>query len=212
MRPVVARGCVASFVFFAGVASAEPGEPVPRDAVRSPPARAFAPTVGIGLGALAESAKAGAFGAEHEEQRGDMRAVLSVGLVHPVVRLGVRARLDGHAEVGLGPTFFGGRYQVPLREDVTFAFDATSFLVLRAGLGLGVVVDGTRASMSYGELGVPLGATLFGAIEVVYRPYLGVPFGGDERAAFGGTREVSPALAVVPFDLTLRLRISALGF
>lgn len=212
MRRLVARGGLVSVFLLAGVASAERGEPTPGDAVLSPPARAFAPTVGMGLGALAESAKVDALGAEHEERRGDLRAVVSVGLVHPVVRLGARARLDGHAEVGLGPTFFGGRYQVPLREDVTFAFDATSFLVLRAGLGLGVVVDATRASMSYGELGVPLGATLFGAIEVVYRPYLGVPFGGDERAVFGGTHELSPSLAVVPFDLALRFRISALGF
>jgi hypothetical protein len=118
----------------------------------------------------------------------------------------------GTPRSGSGLRFSGGRYQVPLREDVTFAFDATSFLSLRAGLGLGAVVDATRSSMSYGEVGVPVGATFFEVIELVYRPYLGVPFSSDERATFGGTREVSAALAVVPFDLTLRFRISALGF
>jgi hypothetical protein len=199
-------------VIVARAASADPGDAPVRDVPSAPPARTFVPTVGVGLGGLAETAKVDVFGAESSERRGDTRAVVSLGLSHRVVRLGARARLDGHAQIGLGPTFFGGRYQVPLREDVTFVFDATSFLVLRAGLGLGVVVDATRASMSYGEVGVPVGATFFDAVEIVYRPYLGVPLSSDDRATFGGTRDVSAALAVVPFDLTLRFRISALGF
>jgi hypothetical protein len=199
-------------VIVARAASADPGDAPVRDVPSAPPARTFVPTVGVGLGGLAETAKVDVFGAESSERRGDTRAVVSLGLSHRVVRLGARARLDGHAQIGLGPTFFGGRYQVPLREDVTFVFDATSFLGLRAGLGLGVVVDATRASMSYGEVGVPVGATFFDAVEIVYRPYLGVPLSSDDRATFGGTRDVSAALAVVPFDLTLRFRISALGF
>lgn len=205
-------GCASVMVIVARTASADPGDAPVRDVPSAPPARSFVPTVGVGLGGLAETAKVDVFGTESSERRGDTRAVVSLGLAHRVVRLGARVRLDGHAQIGLGPTFFGGRYQVPLREDVTFVFDATSFLGLRAGLGLGVVVDATRASMSYGEVGVPVGATFFEAIELVYRPYLGVPFSSDDRATFGGTREVSAALAVVPFDLTLRFRISALGF
>lgn len=212
MRRLVALGCASVIVIASRVAAADPGDLPVRDVSSATPARTFVPTVGVGLGLLTETAKVDVLGTESSERRGDTRAVVSLGLAHRVVRLGARVRLDGHAQIGLGPTFFGGRYQVPLREDVTFAFDATSFLVLRAGLGLGAVVDATRSSMSYGEVGVPVGATFFEVIELVYRPYLGVPFSSDERATFGGTREVSAALAVVPFDLTLRFRISALGF
>jgi hypothetical protein len=176
----------------------------------------FVPTVGFGLSGIVERSRIDAGGERFEETRSDLRATLAVGLAHPVLTLGTyraaRVRIDGHASLGVGPTFGDGRYQVPLREDVTLAWGAASWLTLRVGLGAGVVVDATRTAFSYAEFGAPLSFTFGPAVEVVWRPALAVGLGEEERAVFGGTQSWSSGVAFVPFDFALRFRIGAIGF
>jgi hypothetical protein len=50
------------------------------------------------------------------------------------------------------------------------------------------------------------------ADEPVCRPMLSVPLGSETSPVFGGEREISTRLAVLPFELLLRVRIGALGW
>ena len=169
------------------------------------------PTLALGFGAQVERFEVDVPSASRAETRGDTRASTMLGLAHPAWEWpGSRARFDGHASLGLGATLAGGRYQLPLREDVTFAYDVTPWLTLRAGLGPGVVVDLTRSAMSYAELGLPVGVTLLGTFELAYRPYLSIPLGSEDRGVFGGKRTLSAGTAFVPLDLALRVRFRAL--
>lgn len=177
-----------------------------------PRTKRFVPSFTLGLGAQQERLVVDAGGTESSERRGDLRLSAAIGLAHPVAHLGERMAIDGHGSVGFGPTFHGGRYQLPLREDVSFAYAPLEWLTLRGGLGAGVVVDLTRSAMSYAELAVPVGMTFFRAVELLYRPYLSLPLGGEDRAVFGGSRSLSAGTALVPFDLALRFRFRALGF
>ncbi|MBS2014045.1 MAG: hypothetical protein JST00_14240 [Deltaproteobacteria bacterium] len=184
-----------------------PAQPKP------PEVKRFVPTLALELGGLRESLDLRVPGARSEETRSDVRMTLALGLAHPVARLGdPRARIDGHASIGLGPTFQRGNYHVPIRENVTFAYDATSWLTLRGGLGLGLTIDASQSALSYAELGIPLGVTLWGAVEVSYRPYLSLPLGSEERDVFGGSRTLSAATSFQPLDIALRFRWTAIGF
>lgn len=183
-----------------------------RRAPTAPHAKRFVPTFTLGLGGQQERMVVAAGGTETSERRGDLRLSASIGLAHPVAHLGARLAIDGHGSVGFGPTFHGGRYQLPLREDVALAYAPFGWLTLRGGLGAGVVVDLTRSAMSYAELAVPLGVTFFSAVELLYRPYLSLPLGAEGRAVYGGSRTLAAGTALVPFDLALRFRFRALGF
>lgn len=183
-----------------------------RSVPAAPHTKRFVPTFTLGLGGQQERLVVDAGGAESSERRSDLRLSAAIGLAHPVAKLSERAAIDGHGSVGFGPTLHGGRYQLPLREDVSFAYAPWGWLTVRGGLGAGVVVDLSRTAMSYAELGVPVGVTLFGALELLYRPYLSLPLGSEDRAVFGGSRSLSADAALVPFDLALRFRFRALGF
>jgi hypothetical protein len=174
------------------------------------------PTVGLSLGVLSERARLETFGAVHKATRSDLRASLALGLAHPVWSFGepgaAHLVLDGHSSVSLGPTLDGGRWQLPVREDVTLAWAAASWLTLRAGLGAGFVLDATRLSSSFVELAVPLSLELWGTVELVGRPALAFGVAEEERSVFGGTQAIGPGVALVPLDFTLRFRLPALGF
>lgn len=182
-------------------------------AAPAPREKRFVPTVAVGIGGQSERLELNLAGTRSTAARSDLRLSTMIGIAHPVASLGSgRARVDGHAAVGFGPTFIGGRYQIPLREDVTFAYEATRWLTLRGGLGVGVVVDATRSAMSYGEVGLPLGVTFWRTLELVYRPYLSVPLGSEDRTVFGGSQTRSASPELVPLELALRVRWARLGF
>lgn len=179
------------------------------DGVSALPILAFAalvPTVSVGFGHHEERLELELAGQKSTETRIDERILVAFGVAHPLA-----ARFDGHASLGFGPTFQQGRYQLVLREDVTFVH-RWSWLAVRAGLGPGLSLDTTESTMSFAELGLPLTLTVAESVELVYRPFLSVPLAGDRRDVFAGSRTRSADLAFVPFDLTLRLRVRALGF
>lgn len=187
------------------------------EASRPPPtgreAKRFVPTLGLELGGLGESLALRVPGAATDETRSDVRTTIALGLAHPVVRLGdPRVRIDGHASIGLGPTFQRGNYHVPIRENVTLAYDVASWLTLRGGLGLGVVIDASQSALSYGEIGLPMGVTLWSTVEIVYRPYVSLALGSEDRVVFGGSRALSAATSFQPLDIALRFRWTAIGF
>lgn len=174
--------------------------------------RAFFPTVGLGFGGLDERMALDLAGTRWKSTRADVRASIHVGLAHPVAPLAASLRVDGHGSLGFGPTFHGGRYQLIGREDVTAAYPVLSWLDVRAGLGPGLVLDMTQTAMTFAEIGLPIGVTFAGAVELSYRPYVSLALGDESRAVFGGSRSLSADTTFVPLDFTLRLRVRALGF
>ena len=193
-----------------GVALARADESLPPRPVAE---RLWVPTVGLGMGAFDERLRVRVDGSDYDSYRSQLRLFLALGVAHPIVRLrDGRWWLDGHASIGAGLSFDTGHWQVPVREDVTFAYAATRWLTLRAGLGFGVTVDASDSSRSFAEIGLPLSLMVGRAFELVYRPMISVPLGSESSPVFGGDRELSTRLAVLPFELTLRARIGALAW
>lgn len=205
MRPWVAT-VAAALLVLPGPARAEEGAASPRRRA------GLVPTIGVGLAAPRDRVRLDLGGARAEETRADTRLSLSLGLAHPVWGRAPGGRIDGHGALGLGPTLGAGRYPLLVREDVSYAFDPAPWLTLRAGLGVGLAVDLTRGAMSYADVAIPFGVTLFGVVELSARPYASLPIASEERAVFAGTQTWSSAPGIAPLDLTLRLRIGALGF
>lgn len=193
----------ASSLFAARAARADPPARERRDPI---------PSIGLGFGSFDQSLRLHVGGEDYEQSRTDTRPSLAIGLAHPVWAFDARTRLDGHASIGVGVTIEGGHWQLPLREDVTFARDATSWLTLRGGLGVGAVIDTARAAQSYAEIGVVLSLTFAGFVEVVYRPFLSLPFGSEDSAVLGGSRSLGTSVAVVPLDVAFRFRLPWLRF
>jgi hypothetical protein len=150
---------------------------------------------------------------DYDSYRSQLRLFLALGVSHPLAHLrDERFWLDGHISIGAGLSFQTGHWQMPVREDVTFAYAATHWLTLRAGLGVGVTVDATEDCRSFAELALPIGVTFFRAFEVAYRPMISVPLGSESWPVFGGERQLSTSLAVLPFEVILRARIGALAW
>lgn len=210
MRPQAVALLVVALAVIASRAAADP--PASAPAARTTERRAFVPTIGLGFGSFDERLRLRVGDESYDESRTDMRLSLVLGLAHPVWRFDARTWLDGHASVGLGVTLDGGHWQLPLREDVTVAWDATPWLTLRGGLGLGAVIDTTRTARSYGELGLVVSLTFANFVEVVYRPFLSLPFGSEDSPVFGGSRSLSTSVAVIPLDVALRFRLPWLTF
>ena len=177
------------------------------------PERRWIPTAAISIGSFEERLRVRVDGAEHDSDRGQLRMIFLLGLAHPVARLrNPRMWIDGHGAVGVGLTFQTGHRQVPLREDVTFAYAATRWLTLRGGLGLGFTIDASASSRSFAELAVPIGLTFFRYVEIAYRPVLSVPLGSETSRVLGGERALSTRVAVLPFEVILRVRVAALSW
>lgn len=180
---------------------------------RAGPPREWVPTVSFALNAFDERLRVRVDQNDYDSVRGQLRGVVALGFAHPVARpWGERVWLDGHASIGLGLAVDTGRWQVPLREDITFAFAATRWLTLRGGLGVGVTLDATGARRSFAEVGLPLSVTFLHAIELGYRPVLTLPLGSEESSALGGGRALSTRLTVLPFEVLLRVRVTGLGW
>lgn len=171
----------------------------------------FVPTGALVASGQSETMTVDVGGARTEERRSDVRFNPALGLGHRFTAPKA-VSLDGHASVGLGPNAGAGRYQLPVREDVGVAWRAWSWLTLRGGLGAGLTLDLGRSSGSYADLALPVSATFFDVVELVYRPYLSLPVAREDRATFGGTRELSASTALVPLDFALRFRAPVLGF
>ena len=181
--------------------------------LRSAPDKQWVPTASLAIGSFDERLRVRVDRTNYDSYRGQLRMFLALGLAHPVLRLpNERLWIDGNASLGAGPTFNTGHWHVPIREDVSLAFAESRWLTLRAGLGLGLTIDATTSDRSFAELALPLGVTLFRSIDVLYRPMLSVPLGRERSAVFGGERELATRLAVLPFELSLRWRIQALGW
>ena len=152
-------------------------------------------------------------GSDTNSVRGQLRALVFVGLAHPIgTASSATVWFDEHTALGVGPTFDTGHWQVLLREDVTVAWAGTRWLTLRAGLGAGFTLDATGPRRSFADVGVPVSATLFQVVELVYRPMLTIPVSGETTTVLGGTSTLAASLAIVPFDVQLRFRIPPLGF
>ncbi len=193
--------------------AAETARPETTPRPRSVPRKEWAPTVSLALGSFDERLRVRVDGIDYDSYRGQLRTFLALGLAHPVLRFAdERLSIDGHAAFGAGSTFYTGHWHLPVREDVSLAFAASHWLTLRAGLGVGVTIDATASARSFAELALPIGVTFFRTIELVYRPMLSVPLGSESSAVFGGERELATRLAVLPFELSLRYRIEALGW
>jgi hypothetical protein len=181
----------------------------------------YVPTVAVALGSFDERLRLHVDGSDADSFRSQYRTLLLVGLGHPVARWPTTGPhpawrehlwIDGHVSTGVGVTFDTGHWQIPVREDVTLAYGARTWLTLRAGLGLGVTLDASDGHRSFVELGVPLAVALFRNFELVYRPMLVVPLGRETAPVFGGQRELATRLAFLPFEILLRVRIPALGW
>jgi hypothetical protein len=169
--------------------------------------------VSLSIGSFDERLRVRVDGADTTSYRGQFRTLLALGLVHPVARLSdERTWIDGHASVGVGPTFHTGHWHMPLREDVALAFTATRWLALRGGLGVGLTVDANAGHRSFAEFAIPIGFTLFRTIDVIYRPMLSVPLASETSPVFAGERELATRLTVLPFELLVRIRVHALGW
>jgi len=180
---------------------------------RSLPYEPWVPTVSLALGSFDERLQVRVDGMDYDSYRGQLRTFLALGLVHPVLRFAdERLWFDGHAAFGAGPTFYTGHWHLPFREELSLAFAAGRGLTLRGGLGVGVTIDATASSRSFAELGLPMGATFFRTIELIYRPLLSVPLGSESSPVFGGQRSLATRPGVLPFELSLRYRIEALGW
>lgn len=171
----------------------------------------FVPTAALVASGQSETMAVEVGGAHTEERRSDLRVGPAVGLAHRLGPPGALS-LDGHASLGLAPALGGGRYLVPIREDVGVAWRTRGWLALRGGLGAGLAVDLGKGATSYAELALPVSVTLVEVVEIVYRPYLSLPIASEERATFGGSRSLSASVGVVPIDFALRFRVRALGF
>jgi hypothetical protein len=75
-----------------------------------------------------------------------------------------------------------------------------------------VTLDASAGHRTFAELGLPLSVALFRNLELLYRPMLVVPLGSEASPVFGGQRELATRLALLPFEVLLRLRIPALGW
>ena len=172
----------------------------------------WVPTVSFAIGSFDERLRLKIDDVDYDSYRGQLRTLLAIGLAHPVLHFSnEREWLDSHMSLGIGPTFLTGHWHVPLREDFSFAYSASSF-TLRAGLGLGLTIDTTEGFRSFGEFALPIGLTLWRTVELVYRPLLAVPLGRRSTAVFGGERELETRFGIMPFELSLRLYIGALGW
>lgn len=198
-----------------------PAAAVAKDDSSGAAAPRYVPTVGVALGSFDERLRLHVDGGESDSFRSQYRSLLLVGLVHPVVRWPAtgphaawreRLWIDGHLSTGVGVTFDTGHWHIPVREDLTLAYGARTWLTLRAGLGLGMTVDASAGHRTFVELGIPLSVALLRNFELVYRPMLVVPLGRETSPVFGGQRELATRLAVLPFEVLLRFRISALGW
>jgi hypothetical protein len=213
VRAVAAGSLLALALLGARPARADEVPPTPTTTAASPGRPRWVPTVGAAFGSLGETLRLKLDGVERDEDRSQFRLLLlAVGLAHPVRELGPGLRLDGHASLGFGPTFTTGHWHLVPREDVTVAYQATRWLTLRAGLGLGLGLDATSAARSHLEFALPLGVTFFDLLEVVYRPFVSAPLGAERRAVFGGDRELFTSTGPVLFDVQLRVRLGRLGW
>jgi hypothetical protein len=172
----------------------------------------WTPSMSLGLGSVQEQQALTVDGTTSDGWQSQYRTFLTLGLAHPIVSLSPALNLDGHTALGAGPTFVTGHWHALVREDVTFAFDATTWLTLRAGLGLGFTIDASGPDRSFAELAVPIGVTFFKIVEVVYRPFLALPTGGETVGVAGGSRTLSTRLMVMPFEVQLRIRIGGLSW
>jgi len=195
------------------VHATDAARPVTTPRARSAPRKQWVPTLSLALGSFDERLRVRVDGIDYDSYRGQLRTFLALGLAHPVLRFADdRLWIDGHAEFGVGPTFDTGHWHLPVREDVSLAIAASHWLTVRGGLGVGVTVDATASERSFVELALPIGVTFFRTIELIYRPMLSVPLGNEASPVFGGERELATRLAVLPFELSLRYRIQALGW
>lgn len=167
------------------------------------------------MGSFDERLRVRVNGEHYDSYRNQLRTSLSIGLSHPVahpIAHNQRIWLDGHGSIGVGPTFQGGHWLVPIREDVTIAFAATHWLTLRTGLASGFAVDTTESYRSFAEIGLPLSITVFRAFELIYRPIISLPMGTQATTTLGGERELSTRLTVLPFEFILRARVGLLAW
>ena len=177
------------------------------------PQRGWVPTASLAIGSFDERLRVRVDGTDYDSYRGQLRTLVALGLAHPVASLPYEHMwIDGHGSLGAGLTFDTGHWQLPVREDLTLAFAATRWLTLRAGLGVGLTIDASAGHRSFGELALPISLTCFRTVELVYRPMLSVPLGSETSPVFGGEREISTRLMVLPFELLLRVRIGALAW
>jgi hypothetical protein len=206
MRRVAAGALLLGFTVVPArrAAATEPGEP---------PSKSWQPTASLAVGAFEERLRVRVDGVDYDSFRTDDRVLFALGLGHRMLRLGPSPLwLEGHATLGVGPTFESGHWHVPVREDVTIAYVATRWLTLRGGLGVGVTIDATEPSQSFADFGIPLGATFFDAVELTYRPALSIPLGNKSAAVFGGERSLQAAFAFLPFEVGLCVRPRGLGW
>ena len=214
--PAIASASIVAVLLLgcpAAVHATDAAQPETTPRPRSAPRKQWVPTFSLALGSFDERLRVRVDGVDYDSYRGQLRTFLALGLVHPVVRFAdERLWIDGHAAFGAGLTFDTGHWHLPVREDVSLVFAARHWLTLRGGLGVGVTIDATASDRSFAELALPIGVTFFRTIELIYRPMLSVPLGSESSAVFGGERELATRLAVLPFELSLRYRIRALGW
>jgi hypothetical protein len=201
---------IVAWTSLSAVAHADGPAPAPPATATTP---LWIPTVSLGISSFDDRLRERIDGVDYDSYRGQYRTVLAVGLVHPVVRLSDdRIWIDGQVSGGVGVTFTTGDWELPIREDVTLAYAVRPWLTVRAGLGVGLMLDTSASDLSSAELAIPISVTLFHAIEIVYRPLLNIPLDHETSTVLGGESELSTRLTVLPFDLAVRIRITALGW
>lgn len=134
--------------------------------------------------------------------------VAGLGVRLPSVA-GLSLRADSTA--GLGVILRTGHGRLDLRETALLSLPLGAKFSAEFGLGAGVVVDTGSVGRSSLELALPLGVR-FRSVELLYRPALALPLGAERSPVLGGDRELSARPGLVPFSLSLRFHLGALGF
>jgi hypothetical protein len=215
LRSALALGAVLLFPVSRGRAEPTPAQsgarPVAGSSARN---TRFVPTLGIVFAAYVETLSLSLASRSATESRRDFQlAPLVLGLRHPLAAsFNARTRLDGHVAAGIGAGFHSGSGRVLLREDVRLSYDAARWLALHVGLGLGFSIDTEQPARSQIELAAGLSLTLFGCLELGYRPYFSLPLGSEREETFAGSRTLSAGTEFVPIDFVLRGHFRSLSF
>jgi len=189
-----------------GSASAEQGQ-------SAPPTKRFVPTLGLETGMYRERLTIDLDEAQLSETRSLWVTRLAFGLSYPLgaARPGA-VKVRGQSSLGFGLVYEAGQWPLHTRQEELVQFTVLPWLAPQIGLGTGFQLNLTDPSLSYWEVGLPVGVSITRHLELIYYPMLTVGIGAEERPVFGGTRTHGVATGFAPFNLMLRVRFGGLAF
>ena len=171
------------------------------------------PTLGVETGEYSERLAVELGGGELSDTRSLWVTRIDLGLAYPLTRERPRAlSLRGQSSVGIGLVYEVGQWPLHVRQELLVAYPATLWLSLELGLGTGFQLNLTNPSLSYWEVGLPVGVKFANIFELVYYPMLTVALGSDQTPVFGGTKSRGVNTGLAPLNLCARFHFRGLAF